>query len=74
MEKLKITTWINGLQDKNVLDQLIKLMNSKAFDADYEAQLSDEEKVAYWEKVGISGDELFDSVKEHIKTLPWKEK
>ncbi|MCD9854395.1 hypothetical protein LUD75_06745 [Epilithonimonas sp. JDS] len=71
-EKRKITNWINSLQDRNVIDQIIKLMNSESLDADYEAKLSDEEKVAYWKKVGISGDELFDSVKEHINTLPWK--
>jgi len=72
MEKRKITTWINSLQDKNVLDQIIKLMNSTVFDAEYESKLSDKEKIEYWNKVGISGDELFDSVKEHINTLPWK--
>ena len=72
IEKRKITMWVNSLQDKSVIDQIIKLMNSTSFDAKYEAKLSDEEKLAYWKKTGLSGDELFDSVNEHIKTLPWK--
>lgn len=74
-EKQKITTWINSLEDKHILDQIAQLMNQSnkpPYDPVYEATLSDEEKVAYWKEIGISGDELFGSVIAHIKTLQWK--
>jgi len=72
IEKRKITMWINSLQDKNIIAQITELMNSSSFDEKYEATLNDKEKLAYWKKIGISGDELFGSINEHIKTLPWK--
>ncbi|MDE1193482.1 MAG: hypothetical protein PW786_15250 [Arachidicoccus sp.] len=75
INKLKITKWIIDLEDKSVLEKVERLMkeNKKPeYDAAYEATLSDEEKVKYWQEVGISGDELFNGVVAHIRTLPWK--
>lgn len=73
IEKRRLTMWINSLQDESIIAQISELMShNTSFDAEYEAKLSDREKLAYWKKIGIFGDELFDSVSDHIKTLPWK--
>ena len=74
-KKKKITDWVNGLDDKKLLNQIIELSNQSEqpiYDPAYEASLSGKEKIEYWKKVGISGDELIRRVHAHIETLPWK--
>lgn len=75
IDKLEIAKWVINLEDKETLKEVALLMKQHTkpkYDAAYEATLSDEEKVKYWQEVGITGDELFNSVAEHIKTWPWK--
>ena len=74
-KKKKITDWINSVEDKQILDQIIEIIDKTektAYDAEFEATLSGKEKIEYWKKVGISGDELLRRVHAHIDTLPWK--
>lgn len=75
INKKKILDWVSQIQDKDLLDQITELMQQsekKLYDPTYESTLNDKEKEEYWRKVGVSGDELFDDVMAHIKTLPWK--
>ncbi|HEX5154337.1 MAG TPA: hypothetical protein VFW07_22975 [Parafilimonas sp.] len=75
MTKLELAKWIIDLEDKNTLEKVACLMNENQktkYDPAYEATLSQEEKVAYWQQVGISGEELFGNVVAYINTLPWK--
>lgn len=75
INKKKILDWVSQIQDKDLLDQITELMQQsekKLYDPTYESTLNDKEKEEYWRKVGVSGDELFDDVIAHIKTLPWK--
>ncbi|NLN33573.1 MAG: hypothetical protein GX159_08260 [Flavobacteriaceae bacterium] len=74
-KRKKITDWVNKIEDKEVLDQMIDFINNSEktiYDPAYEASLSGKEKIEYWKKVGISGDELLRRVYAHIDTLPWK--
>jgi len=74
-KRKKITDWVNKIEDKEVLDQMIDFINNSEktiYDPAYEATLSGKEKIEYWKKVGISGDELLRRVYAHIDTLPWK--
>ena len=73
-KKQKIVDWIGKIQDDVLLDQISDFIqkNMNVFDPVYEATLSDKEKEEYWRKIGISGDETFDGVITHIKSLPWK--
>ena len=74
-EKKKITDWVNNVNDKRILDQFLELINqteNPIYDPDYEATLSGKEKIEYWKKVGISGDELIKNVHAYIDSLPWK--
>ncbi len=74
-KKKRITDWVNGLDDKKLLNQIIELSNQSEqpiYDPTYEATLSGKDKIEYWKKVGISGDELLRRVHAHIDTLPWK--
>ena len=76
-EKKKITDWVNNVNDKRILGQFIELINqteNPIYDPDYEATLSGKEKIEYWKKVGISGDELRKDLYDFIDQLPWKEK
>ncbi|MGB6083081.1 hypothetical protein [Moheibacter sp.] len=76
-KRKKITDWVNKIEDKEVLDQMIDFINNSEkpiYDPAYEASLSGKEKIEYWKKVGISGDELRKNLHEYIDSLPWKEK
>jgi agmatine/peptidylarginine deiminase len=70
-----MTKWLINLEDKTMLQKVACLMNENKkpkYNPEYEATLSEKEKIAYWQKVGITGDEFFNDVIAHIKTLPWK--
>lgn len=70
-DKQKITDWVNRLEDKQLLNKVKQLMY-ESYDAAFIATLSDEEKVAYWSEIGISGEELKKRLLAHINTLNWK--
>jgi len=75
-KKKRITDWVNDLDDKQ-LNQIIELsaqIEKPIYDPTYEATLSGKDKIEYWKKVGISGDELRKNLHEYIDSLPWKEK
>ncbi|ANI88055.1 hypothetical protein A9P82_01190 [Arachidicoccus ginsenosidimutans] len=75
IDKLEIAKWLINLEDKSTLEKVARIMkesNKPKYDAAYEATLSDKEKVVYWQEVGISGEEFFNNVIEHIRAWPWK--
>ena len=61
VNKRKVTDWVNALEDEKLLDKVLQLMSESStkprYDAAYAATLTDEEKIAYWKEVGISGEE-----------------
>jgi len=76
IDKLEIAKWLINLEDKETLREVALLMKQHTkprYDAAYEATLSDEEKVKYWQEVGITGDELKKDLFDYIDSLPWRE-
>ena len=75
IDKLELAKWLINLEDKNILKEIELLMKQHSktkYDADYEATLSDEEKVIYWKETGHSIEEARRISKEKI--AKWKER
>lgn len=75
-KRKKITDWVNNIEDKEMLDRIIDIIDSEnpSYDPAFAVSLSGKEKIEYWKKVGISGEELRKNLHEYIDDLPWKEK
>ena len=77
IEKQEITNWINRLEDKSVIDRIYQFMKDfekPRYDAVYAATLSDDERIAYWRKVGYTAEESKQRLLERIKEWQWTER
>lgn len=59
-QKENLIKWIQTLEDSTVLKKLESIKSEETFDFEKE-----------WAR-SISGDELRERTKKHLKTLPWK--
>ena len=59
-QKKDLIKWIHSIEDAAILKKLESIKLEETFDFDKE-----------WER-SISGDELRERTKKHLKSLPWK--
>jgi hypothetical protein len=59
-EKQELIDWISGIEDVEVLHELISIKKQATFNFDEEF------------KKGITGEELKRRLRKHISELPWK--
>lgn len=74
-DKLEIAKWLINLEDEETLKEVALLMKQHTkpkYDAAFEATLSDDEKVKYWQEVGYTLDESKKRILDRI--AKWKEK
>lgn len=70
-DKQKMTNPANTPKDRSVIEKSSDSAKPR-YDAAHAATLTGKDKIAYWQEVGISGDELRKRVHAHIDSLPWK--
>lgn len=59
-QKSELIKWINSIEDVTILKELERIKSETTFDFEKE-----------WSR-SISGDELREKTKKHLKSLPWK--
>ncbi|WP_395061070.1 hypothetical protein [Flavobacterium sp.] len=59
-QKDNLIKWIQTIEDATILKKIESIKSDDTFDFEKE-----------WAR-GISGDELRDRTKKHLKSLPWK--
>jgi len=59
-QKSKLIKWINSIKDVTILKEIERIKSETTFDFEKE-----------WER-SISGDELTEKTKKHLKSLPLK--
>lgn len=59
-QKDNLIKWIQTIEDSKILNKIESIKSEETFDFEKE-----------WAR-GISGDELRERTKKHLKSLPWK--